>query len=959
MDTTNKQDVRGQLSERELAILRLMADGLSNQEIADRLFLALTTIKWYIRQINDKLDTHTRTQTVARAHQLKLVGDSDTARVKVVEEHEPPENPYKGLHAFQEADAADFFGREALVRRLIERLNEQSQFARFLAVIGPSGSGKSSVVNAGLIPALRRGALHGSENWLIVEILPSAHPLEELEVALLRLATNPPLSLLAQLREDERGLLRAVRRTLPGDNSVLVLVIDQFEEVFTLVDNPNERQQFLDLLYAAATDARSPLRIVITLRADFYDRPLLYTGFGELMHQRAEVVLPLTAEELEQAISRPAAQVGVMVEPGLVTTMAAEVNQQPGALPLLQYALTELFDYCQGNTLTLEAYHAIGGTLGALARRADALYDKLNDTGQEAARQIFLRLVTLGEGVEDTRRRVEQAELRSVGDYPGTIEEIVQTFAAYRLLTLDYDPATHSPTVELAHEAIIREWQRLRVWLDESRADVRMQRLLAAATNEWHSAGSDSGFLLTGSRLAQFEDWSTGAGVALTTAERTYLDASIAERQRQSEIERERQAREARLERRSRTFLRTLVVVLLLATLGAFGLTTVALRNEAEARSLALASAAQLALNEGNIEQAVQQANAALQIGDNPLAHRVLDLAAYAPRSARIFQETSNFIPGALAIQDNELTFVMIAPFGRTFGPFGASIVSGMEDACELLNASCQWVTEPGGGEPNPENAPLLWDEALALNPDGIGTTMWEADRIRSKVEQASEKGIPVVAFNIARSSADATPLPAILYIGSDEYISGQSNARRVFAEARADGVTIRRGVCPNQRSGDTPTESPMIIRCAGVESVFVEAGVPLDHIFITDGEWETAAGQLADYFAQNPDTNAIFMLGPGPAASLNRYFKQAGLSPRQLYATSHDTSPEIFQMIRDGYLLQTIDQQQYMQGYQTIMSLYLYRQYGIRPSGFINTSSIVDRTNVDYVDQLVELGYR
>ncbi len=964
MDNIIKPDTRDQLSERELAILRLMADGLSNQEIADRLVLALTTVKWYIRQINDKLDTHTRTQTVARAHKLKLVGDSDTARVALADEHEPPENPYKGLQAFQEADAADFFGRETLIQRLLECLAESSALSRFLAVVGPSGSGKSSVVKAGLIPALRRGDLPSPADWLIAEMLPGAHPLEELEIALLRLAANPPASLLPQLREDERGLLRAARRVLPGDDSVLTLAIDQFEEVFTLVDDQAERQHFLDSITAAVTDARSPVRVIITLRADFYDRPLLYTRFGELMRQRTEVVLPLTADELEQAITRPAARVGVAVEAGLVAAMVAEANQQPGALPLLEYALTELFDYCQGATLTLDAYRTIGGTLGALGRRADALFEELDAHGQEAARQLFLRLVTLGEGVEDTRRRILQAELLGMGvgahgraplqttDHH-LMDDIIQTFAAYRLLTLDHDPATRAPTVELAHEAIICEWGRLRTWLDESRADVRMQRLLAHDTKEWQDARQDTSYLLTGSRLAQCAGWAAETDLALTMDERAYLDASLAERERQAAVEQERQVREARLERRSRNVLRALVVVLLLATLGAFGLTGVAVRNEAEARSLALASAAQLALNEGNIDLAIQQAEAALQIGDNSLARRILEQAAFAPGTARIFQETDAFIPAALAPQQTELTFAMVAQFGPGFGPFAEVMIQGMEDACALLNVSCHWLSDPIG-DPDAEAMVGHWEDALALNPDGIGTTSVDPDLISSGLEQAAERGIPVIVFNVARGLADESTPPAFLYIGSDEYVSGQTNARRVFAEAQADGKAIQRGVCAIQV--EFP---PILARCAGVVSVFDEEGVTLDQIPISDESWETAASQIADYFAQHPETNAIFMLGPGPAESLNIYLQQAGLQPRQLYATTHDISPKIFQMIRDGYLLQAIDQQPYMQGFQTIMSLYLYRQYGIRPSGFINTSSVVDRSNMDYVSQLVELSYR
>jgi simple sugar transport system substrate-binding protein len=397
--------------------------------------------------------------------------------------------------------------------------------------------------------------------------------------------------------------------------------------------------------------------------------------------------------------------------------------------------------------------------------------------------------------------------------------------------------------------------------------------------------------------------------------------------------------------------MRALVVVLLLATLGAFGLTGIAQRNEAEARSLALASAAQLQLNQGNIDLAIQQAQAALQIGDNALARRILDQAEYAPRTARIFQETSGFIPAALSPQGSDLTFVMVAPFGPSFGPFAQVMIHGMEDACTLLNVSCQWLSD--GMEP--EKIVPQWDKALALNPDGIGTTLHGADLIRGHIEQAAERGIPVMVFNIARGTGDELSLPISLYIGSDEYISGQSNARRVFAEARADGLTIQRGVCAIQ-----VVEAPnMVARCAGVESVFDEEGVPLDQIPISRESWETAATQIADYFAQNPDTKAIFMLGPGPASALNMYIQQAGLKPRQLYTTTHDTSPEIFQMIQDGYLLQTIDQQPYMQGFQTIMSLYLYRQYGMRPSGFINTSSVVDRSNVNSVIQLAEAGYR
>ena len=198
------------------------------------------------------------------------------------------DNPYKGLRASGESDTADFFGRESLIQQLLVRLGEGGDLSRFLAVVGPSGSGKSSVVGAGLIPALRRGALPGSDHWFIVELLPGAHPLEELEAALLRIAVNPPATLLSQLREDRRGLLRAVRRCLPDDPAIeLVIVIDQFEEVFTLVQDESVRAHLLDSLVTAVLDERSRVRIVLTLRADFTDRPLRYVDFGELVRQRS------------------------------------------------------------------------------------------------------------------------------------------------------------------------------------------------------------------------------------------------------------------------------------------------------------------------------------------------------------------------------------------------------------------------------------------------------------------------------------------------------------------------------------------------------------------------------------------------------------------------------------------------------------------------------------------------
>ena len=534
------------------------------------------------------------------------------------------ENPYKGLRAFQEVDAEDFFGRETLVQDLLGRMSEENDLSRFLAVVGPSGSGKSSAVKAGLIPSLRRGGLPGSEHWFMVEFTPGAHPFEELETALLRVAVNPPESLLGQLREDERGLLRAVGRILPPDKLVdLVLVIDQFEELFTLVEDEETRAAFLESLLTSLLDPRSRLRVVVTLRADFTDRPLEYVDFGDLLRQRTEFVLPLSPDELELAIIQPARQAGLALEPGLSERIIRDLGDQPGSLPLLQYALTELFERRAGRRLTLGAYQDSGGVLGALGKRAEDIFTGLDPTGQETARQVFLRLVTLGEGVEDTRRRVLRQELYTLSvetlraaSLQLPVETVIDSFGQARLLSFDHDPLTRGPTVEVAHEALLREWPRLREWLDQSRADIRDQRVLSNAAADWLESDRDPSFLLRGSRLDQFAAWVKTTDLALTQIEMEYLATSLAERELRQAAEAERLAREAALERRSRNFLRGLVAVLAVAAVIAVALSLFAFNQQGIAKdSAATAQAEALARGTQQVIAEAAQGEAELQAG--------------------------------------------------------------------------------------------------------------------------------------------------------------------------------------------------------------------------------------------------------------------------------------------------------------------------------------------------------
>ena len=591
-------------------------------------------------------------------------------------------NPYKGLRAFQQADAADFFGRTAMIDRVLDRLQEAVVENNFLAVIGPSGSGKSSLVKAGVLPALRQGGIPGSENWFYAEMVPGEVPLEELAAALLSVSTSPLPGVVDTLREHVDGLALGVYEALPSKDGKLLLMIDQFEELFTQVELESDRQQFLDLILNAVNAQNSPVIIIATLRADFYDRPLLYQGFGELIRARTELVLPLNDEELAETISGPAYRVGAVLEDGLIETIIEDVREQPGALPLLQYALTELFERREGALLTNAAYQDIGGTLGALAKRAEEVYRRFNEAGQNMARQMFLRLVTLGEGQEDTRRRILQSELLTLGDRD-VAEEVIDRFGRYRLLTFDRDDATRSSTVEVAHEALIRRWERLREWLTESRNDVRLERELLNAAHDWESAGKDKSYLMQGNRLATFEEWSESTNLRLNELELEFLSASLSARDEREAIERARQERERELERQKARNMRiaagifaVAAVVAVILSLFAFdqrnkadeqrsiaetereradeqrGIAVEAMHvaesNERKNLSLALAANARTALSEHDPALALPVAIEARHVFEPPEAEvlRILGATAFSPGPRFRFTDSSRSILG-------------------------------------------------------------------------------------------------------------------------------------------------------------------------------------------------------------------------------------------------------------------------------------------------------------------------
>lgn len=663
-------------------------------------------------------------------------------------------NPYKGLRPFDESDSADFFGREALIERLLDRLRETGPASRFLAVVGPSGSGKSSVVNAGLLPAIRMGGLPGSGEWFVAQMKPGASPLARLEQELLSLSSADIASLSEDLRYNKLGLLNAARLLLPP-GAELLIIIDQFEEVFTLCDSEEERAQFLDLLEVAAGAEGSPLRVIITLRADFYDRPLMDEGFGDLMRQRTEVVLPMSTTEMERAITGPAERVGLMVDPNLLGAIIADLREEPGALPLLQYVLTELYERRSGRLLTLEAYQASGGALGALARRAEELLSGMDADGQALTRQLFLRLVMLGEGSEDTRRRVPYAELMALGSDAERVQAVLDAFGRYRLLSFDHDAETREPVVEVAHEALIRSWTRLREWLNESREDLRLQRRLATLATEWRKAGGETSFLLSGARLAQYEEWQGRTDLVLTEAERAYLARSSEQHQAAQRAEAERQARERALEQRAAARLRLLVAVLAVAFVVALILTAFAFsersaaenarsaeesariaaeRSAAEAQSFGLAASAR-DIQENDPALALYLALEANRIDSSPSTQRALLDLGYAPGPLFRVDAGQGTALDAAAAQNASFALTLYeggqvarvdldaARIAQTFEVGEAQVLAlGPQDEVFYVGGAAGALAayDASSGARLRDYAPLAAAvEALALRPDG------------------------------------------------------------------------------------------------------------------------------------------------------------------------------------------------------------------------------------------------
>ncbi|WP_330338893.1 WD40 repeat domain-containing protein [Streptomyces sp. NBC_00557] len=456
--------------------------------------------------------------------------------------------PYRGLAPYRQEDARWFFGRERSTSALVAQLRAAERTGGLVMLVGASGAGKSSLLNAGLVPALRGGALRagrGTSNpsataspetaagW-VLHLVPGADPLAELVGRIPDLATVAADARQAEQEatedpavpgSDSPKIARAareavsawVRREAPGESRP-VIVVDQFEETFTLCAAEADRRTFIQLLHAACTpsadsDEPAPVLVVLGIRADFYEQCLGYPELADALQHRHMVLGPLTAAELREAVTGPAKAVGLELEPGLAELIIREVSadgprgaHDAGVLPLLSHALLATWQRRKGGRLTLAGYRAAGGIQGAVAATAERAWSRLDPAARTAARLLLLRLVRLGEDTQATRRRGTRRQLAEESADPGKTEESLEALVRARLVTLDAD------TVEITHEALLHAWPRLRHWIEDDRSGQLLRQRLEEDGRAWEDSGRDSALLYRGSRLEQARSWARSAG---------------------------------------------------------------------------------------------------------------------------------------------------------------------------------------------------------------------------------------------------------------------------------------------------------------------------------------------------------------------------------------------------------------------------------------------------------------
>ncbi|HZD58285.1 MAG TPA: BTAD domain-containing putative transcriptional regulator [Anaerolineales bacterium] len=624
--------------------------------------------------------------------------------------------PYKGLQNFDQDDAELFFGREALTADVASRLRGSTaetaggRWEHFLAVVGASGSGKSSLVRAGVVPALERGeglnnatpSPSASRQWVIRVLTPSAHPLEALATSLTQESDSVKITanLINDLRVEPSALYLFARKILRdphgtsagGSGENLLLVVDQFEEVLTLCRSKVERDAFVANLMTAV-EAAGPVFVLIALRSDFYAHCGEYSALRDALERHQVYIGPMSADELRRAVTGPAQVRGWEFEPGLVDFLLQEVWDEPGGLPLLSHALLETWQRRRGRTLTFAGYRESGGVRGAIARTAEQVYQELDADQKSIAQNIFLRLTELGEDrgdglvAPDTRRQADPAELTPQSGDQSRLEAVLQKLAKARLITLG------DGKVEVAHEVLIREWPTLRAWLDENREAIQIHRHLTRSAQTWEKMGRDPGELYRGARLVRAGEWARRHIGEMAPFEREFLQASQdlshrqeAEREarRQREIEAaqklaQAEGQRAEVQARSNRRLRRLAFGLALILVVAIGSSLFALRQTNQSR------------RQTRLATARELASAALDNIDVDPERSVL----LALRSAETTQNVDHFVlPEAedalhKSVQAKRVQFTVPSTGGVAFSPDGNLIATtDLDNTVKIRDAS-------------------------------------------------------------------------------------------------------------------------------------------------------------------------------------------------------------------------------------------------------------------------------
>jgi WD40 repeat protein/class 3 adenylate cyclase/tRNA A-37 threonylcarbamoyl transferase component Bud32 len=690
------------------------------------------------------------------------------------------ECPYRGLLAFEPEDREFFFGRESVASELIGRLTR----GRLLAVVGASGSGKSSVLRAGVIAAVRAGEVPGMNRARL--LTPGARP-------------DPDL----------------------GHEPAELLVVDQFEELFTLCDDADLRLAFIDALLSAHCP------VAIGVRADMYGRLGAHPGLARAVAGNQILLGAMTDEELQRAVVEPAHLAGLRLEPGLVELAVRDVAGEPGALPLLSHALRATWERRDGRTLTVGAYRDSGGVAAALARTADELVGAMGVARRQLARNVFVRLTDLGDDSAATRRRVRTQELVPEGVSADDVDALLEGLADARLLTLGED------TAELAHEVLIREWPTLRGWLEEDRDSIRLHRQLGDAARMWEAGGREPSDLYRGPRLLAAADWASAHHEALNAAERGFLDASV------HDADRERR-RQQRTNRRLRGLLAGAVALLVVALLA--GLVALIQRHNAQAQALtsdAERIGAQ-ALTEPNVDRSLLLGVAAVKL-QNRIQTRS-DLFADLQQNAALIH--------LIRPSKIEITALRVSPDGRLLAVGDAS------GAVRFIDLST-W--KPSG--PTVRLGAPVGERALSFSPDGrtlMALTIGTARSELYAIDVTRRRAVGIGAWS------GATPVPpigfdAVAYSPDGRHVAVTHDIEPIDAS----GPTTSQLLMLDAPSGHLEWQRryPLARGQADPQVAFTPAGILL------------TSAQQGDTLLWNPRTGRIlrrFSLGGLPAMAPN-----------------------------------------------------------------------------------------